>query len=91
MHNVFIQLHSCSYLSVSQSDSLSIYKSINKLYQSIRKKSTAWAGQAVCLVEYENAFKRLDWKKVVTALRRIRVDWKDRRLTSAATYTRARK
>src|SRR6218665_687574 len=34
----------------------------------------------VCFVDYEKAFDRVDWKKLMNALRRIGVDWKDRRL-----------
>ena len=34
----------------------------------------------VCFVDYEKAFDRVDWKKLMHALRRIEVDWKDRRL-----------
>jgi len=34
----------------------------------------------VCCVDYEKAFNRVDWKKLMNALRRIRVDCKDRRL-----------
>ena len=34
----------------------------------------------VCFVDYEKAFDRVDWKKLMHALRRIGVDWKDRRL-----------
>jgi len=39
-----------------------------------RKKSIAWAGQ-LCLL-----YDRIDWKKLMHALRRKGVDWKDRRL-----------
>jgi len=31
-------------------------------------------------VDYEKAFDRADWKKLMHALSRIGVDWKDRRL-----------
>ena len=34
----------------------------------------------VCFVEFEKAFDIVDWKKLMNALRRIGVDWKDRRL-----------
>ena len=34
----------------------------------------------ICFVDYEKAFDRVDWKKLMHALRRIGVDWKDRRL-----------
>src|SRR6218665_894241 len=34
----------------------------------------------VCFVDYEKAFDRVDWNKLMNALRRIGVDWKDRRL-----------
>jgi len=34
----------------------------------------------ICFVDYKKAFDRVDWKKLMNALRRIGVDWKDRRL-----------
>ena len=34
----------------------------------------------VCFVDYEKAFDRVDWKKLMNALRRKGVDWKERRL-----------
>src|ERR1043165_833317 len=34
----------------------------------------------VCFVDYEKAFDRVDWKKLMRALRRMGVDWRDRRL-----------
>ena len=34
----------------------------------------------ICFVDYEKAFDRVDWKKLMRALRRIGVDWRDRRL-----------
>src|SRR6218665_3723247 len=34
----------------------------------------------VCFVDYEKAFDRVDWNKLMNALRRIGADWKDRRL-----------
>jgi len=34
-------------------------------------------------VDYEKAFDRVYWKKLMNALRRIGVGWKDRRLTWA--------
>src|SRR5215469_18848896 len=34
----------------------------------------------ICFVDYEKAFDRVDWKKMINALRRIGVDWRDRRL-----------
>ena len=34
----------------------------------------------ICFVDYEKAFERVDWKKLMNALRRIGIDWRDRRL-----------
>src|SRR5688572_27214081 len=34
----------------------------------------------ICFVDYEKAFDRVDWRKLMTALRRRGIDWKDRRL-----------
>jgi retron-type reverse transcriptase len=34
----------------------------------------------ICFVDYEKAFDRVDWKKLMKALRRIGIDWRDRRL-----------
>ena len=34
----------------------------------------------ICFVDYEKAFDRVDWKKLINILRRMGVDWKDRRL-----------
>src|ERR1700733_8676094 len=34
----------------------------------------------ICFVDYEKAFDRVDWRKLMGALRRIGVDWRDRRL-----------
>ena len=34
----------------------------------------------VCFVDYEKAFDRVDWKKLMQALIRLGIDWKDRRL-----------
>ena len=34
----------------------------------------------VCYVDYEKAFDRVDWKKLIRALRRIGIDWRERRL-----------
>lgn len=34
----------------------------------------------VCYVDYEKAFDRIDWIKLMRALRRVGVDWKERRL-----------
>ena len=34
----------------------------------------------ICFVDYEKAFDRVDWKKLMKALRRVGVDWRDRRL-----------
>ena len=34
----------------------------------------------ICFVDYEKAFDRVDWRKLMNALRRRGVDWKDRRL-----------
>jgi len=34
----------------------------------------------ICFVDYEKAFDRVDWKKLMHALRKRGVDWRDRRL-----------
>src|SRR3984885_9688321 len=34
----------------------------------------------ICFVDYEKAFDRVDWRKLMTILRRMGVDWRDRRL-----------
>lgn len=34
----------------------------------------------ICFVDYEKAFDRVDWRKLMSALRRRGIDWKDRRL-----------
>jgi len=34
----------------------------------------------ICFVDYEKAFDRVDWRKLMGILRRIGVDWRDRRL-----------
>src|ERR1043165_3207476 len=34
----------------------------------------------ICFVDYEKAFDRVDWKKLMRILRRIGVDWRERRL-----------
>jgi len=34
----------------------------------------------VCLVDYGKAFDRVDWKKLMRALRRLGVDYRDTRL-----------
>jgi hypothetical protein len=34
----------------------------------------------ICFVDYEKAFDRVDWRKLMGALRRMGVDWRDRRL-----------
>jgi hypothetical protein len=34
----------------------------------------------ICFVDYEKAFDRVDWRKLMRALRRVGVDWRDRRL-----------
>ncbi len=34
----------------------------------------------ICFVDYEKAFDRVDWKKLINILRRMGVDWRDRRL-----------
>ena len=34
----------------------------------------------ICFVDYEKAFDRVDWSILMTALKRIGVDWRDRRL-----------
>src|ERR1700733_10017135 len=34
----------------------------------------------ICFVDYEKAFDRVDWRKLMTILRRMEVDWRDRRL-----------
>src|SRR6218665_2443926 len=31
----------------------------------------------ICFVDYEKAFDRVDWKKLINALRRMGVDWRD--------------
>ena len=37
----------------------------------------------MCLVDYEKAFDRVVWTKLMEILRNIGVDWKDRRLIIA--------
>ena len=37
----------------------------------------------MCLVDYEKAFDRVVWTKLMEILRNIEVDWKDRRLIIA--------
>ena len=34
----------------------------------------------ICFVDYEKAFDRVDWRKLMTILRKMGVDWRDRRL-----------
>jgi len=34
----------------------------------------------VCYVDYEKAFDRVDWTKLMTILQNTRVDWRDRKL-----------
>ena len=34
----------------------------------------------VCFIDYEKAFDRVDWKKLMDILKKIGLDWKDRRL-----------
>jgi len=34
----------------------------------------------VCFVDYEKAFDRINWKKMMEILKNIGVDWRDRRL-----------
>ena|SRR6218665_379335 len=51
------------------------------------KKSTAWVNIYVCFADYEKVCDRVDRKKLMNALRRIGVDWKD----SYGTCTWARK
>ena len=34
----------------------------------------------ICFVDYEKAFDRVDWKKLIRILRRMGVDWRERRL-----------
>jgi len=34
----------------------------------------------VCFVDYEKAFNRINWKKMMEILKNIGVDWRDRRL-----------
>ena len=36
--------------------------------------------KSMCFVDYEKAFDRVDWKKLMNALRKKGVDWKERRL-----------
>ena len=36
----------------------------------------------VCFVDFEKAFDRVNWSKMMKVLRDIKVDWKDRRLIS---------
>ena len=43
----------------------------------------------ICFVGYAKAFDRVDWKKLMNALRRIGMDWKDK--IFIGTYTWARK
>ena len=33
----------------------------------------------ICFVDYEKAFDRVDWRKLVSAPRRMGVDWRERR------------
>ena len=33
----------------------------------------------ICFVDYEKAFDRVHWKKLINALRRMGVDWRERR------------
>ena len=35
---------------------------------------------SICFVDYENAFDRVDWLKLLGILKEIDVDWRDRRL-----------
>src|SRR6218665_463743 len=34
----------------------------------------------ICFVDYEKAFDRVEWRRLVHALRRMIIDWRDRRL-----------
>jgi Reverse transcriptase (RNA-dependent DNA polymerase) len=34
----------------------------------------------ICFVDYEKAFDRVNWRKLLNALRRMGIDWRDRRL-----------
>src|SRR6218665_4003161 len=34
----------------------------------------------ICFVDYEKAFDRVDWKKLINVLKRMGVDWRDKRL-----------
>ena len=34
----------------------------------------------ICFVDYEKAFDRVDWRRLLHALRRMGIDWRDRRL-----------
>jgi len=35
---------------------------------------------SICFIEYEKAFDRVNWKKLMNIYRRMGVDWRDRRL-----------
>ena len=34
----------------------------------------------ICLVDYEKACNRLDWTLLMAALKRLEIDWRERRL-----------
>ena len=34
----------------------------------------------ICFVDFEKAFDRVQWDKMMTILKKLQVDWKDRRL-----------
>src|ERR1043165_7345638 len=40
----------------------------------------------ICFVDYEKAFDRVDWKKLMRILRRIGVDWRERLIGSLHVY-----
>ena len=42
----------------------------------------------MCFVDYEKAFYKVDWNFVTKALKRIGVDWSDRRRVIASLYLR---
>src|SRR6476469_2982939 len=36
----------------------------------------------ICFIDFEKAFDRVNWEKMITVLQRIGVDWRDRRMIS---------